>query len=375
MRLRSVRAEYTTAKFRCPTCLRPINPNRVLVEDYEGGVRRGSMPMRGIFRRIPRSRAQRYEEVLSTARYRCERGHTLPRRLFQIGLKPIALLGLSQSMKTHYIAAVAQQLAYDREYAAVGRQTLTVGAIEECRDRLRQLYLNPLFDEQRVLNPTEPIRDPTVEPVRDPITFEVTHARGLPTSLPHSTYFSLYDAPGEMFARTADQLRHAPYLMDPAGVLLFVDVGAMRSVRRVLASEAPANRDIIDPHVITGAADVMRRTKGILGRVPVPVSVVISRADLLRSSSRFAEWHDSLGGEPLLDEDASERARLFLKEHAPGVVPATRQAFGDQVRYFFSSATGCSPAADNTFERVEPWGCVGPLLWLFHENKFFASDP
>jgi hypothetical protein len=367
-------AEYRTAKFRCPTCLRPIDPRSVWIEDYEGGRREGPMPVRGVFRRFPRGRAMRPDEILRTARYLCPRGHTLPRGLFQVGLKPVALLGLSQSMKTHYIAAVSQQLAYDRQFAAVGLQSLTVEAIEECRDRLRRVYLTPLFEEQRVLTPTVPILDPTEEPVREPITFEVTHSRGVPTSLPHTTYFSLFDAPGEMFATTREQLRHAPYLLDPAGVLLFVDVAAMRSVRRTLGSQAPENKSIIDPHIITAAADVMRRTRGILGRVQVPVSVVVSRADLLVGAEEFAEYQDALGGEPLLDPGASDRARSFLKEHAPGVVVATGQAFGDQVRYFFSSATGCAPNADETFDRVEPWGCVGPLFWLFNQNGFFSDE-
>jgi hypothetical protein len=108
----------------------------------------------------------------------------------------------------------------------------------------------------------------------------------------------------------------------------------------------------------------MRDLRGVRGQVEVPVSVVISRADLLQQSSTFARFHPFLGREPLLAEPAEAMAREFVERYAPGIAMATADAFGKhRVRYFFASATGCSPV-EGRFPDVQPWGCLGPLLWL-----------
>jgi hypothetical protein len=355
-------------QFRCPTCLVDVTPDMVRTVDFDGRAGTASLPVRGrIFTRSAAEPAT-VTQIMSEGRFTCSRGHTLPKHLFSIGLMPVALLGLSQSMKTHYVAAAAYQLTNDYALGNLpGKRSLSFQVLDECYERLDREYVSPLFDRHEELVPTEAVIDPKRdEPVRDPITFEVkfTVARSFSNSGTKSTYVSLYDAPGEMFRTRRDQVVHAPYLLDPAGVLLFLDAGSIADVRRSLTTGAPENFTRFDPHIIHAAARSMRDLRGRDGQVDVPVSVIISRADLLQHSSTFARFHAFLGDEPLLDSEADAAARAFVTDHAPGIAMATADAFGKhRVRYFFASATGCSPV-DGRFPDVRPWGCLGPLLWI-----------
>jgi hypothetical protein len=364
-------------ELRCPTCLMPVDPKAVTTQAYNGGTVRGEMPVTGRLGLAPRPQPVSIDQMLLMGRHTCPRNHTLPRELFTIGVKSIALLGLSQSMKTHYIAALAYELIDQGKLAVLDRQRrLRFVALDECNARLRRDYL-ALFDPpHKRLLPTEPERDRTREPVRDPIILEAKFVSDQPLVLKreHRTYVSLFDAPGEMFNTARDSMIHAPYLLDPSGILLFVDVGALLPVRAALGEDAPAFKSRMDPHVIDVAAASMKSSRGTTKSLGVPVSVIISRADLLQKSTAFSEYESVLGSEPLLDDGANELARQFVEDYAGGVAMAIADNFkSSKVRYFFASATGSAPDAAENFPSVKPWGCLGPLLWLLTADGFIRG--
>lgn len=335
------------------------------------------MPMRKRFARLPA--LERLGGGLpSRPRYTCDRGHTLPPDLFVIGVLPIALLGLSQSMKTHYLAALSYQLLYEPIDAVTilpNETAMKFSSTEESHERLRRDYIEPLFREKRVLSPTDrPLDLAYDEPVRDPVTLELEAARAHPLNpWEKRTYLSLYDAPGEMFMLQRDQRVYAPYMADPAGVLLFLDVASLPKVREQLAGsgELPEENSLMDPYVITAASGTMRDWRR-LQRADIPLSVIVSRADLLLSAPGFADYRRFLGGEPLLDDEADGAAHDFVKRYARGIAVEVEALFGGNVRYFFASATGCSPV-DDKFPHVTPWGCLGPLLWALQQSGFVPA--
>jgi hypothetical protein len=362
---------------RCPTCLAQLDLQRVRIEDVDGNVSRRSIVRSSFFgtNDRPHSPDEELEALRRRFRYTCERHHTLPRDLMKVPLAPIALLGLSQSMKTHYVAAVGYQLTYQQALAELSRgRSLVFTAVEESRERLNRRYIDPLFVEKAVLAPTEPTRNPEDEPVRDPITFKATFRTShiiVAGSGERRMYVSLYDAPGEMFRSQHEAVEHAPYALDPAGILLFVDVASMLDVRSEL-QPAPKDYSLFDPHIISAAGDAVQRWHGTTEPVDVPVAVVVSRADLLLTSPTFERYHKILNEEHAASRRANELAREFVETYARPVPIFVDEAFGGPTQYFFASATGCAPSDDESFPDVTPWGCVDPLLWIL-EKIGFAS--
>src|SRR3954451_24516846 len=107
---RPVQERASARQYRCPTCLSEVDPEAVRAEDLYGRVVITRMPGK----RFTRADDQRpVTDPGQVRRYLCPRNHTLAPRMFKIGLMPIALLGVSQSMKTHYLAAAVHQLADD----------------------------------------------------------------------------------------------------------------------------------------------------------------------------------------------------------------------------------------------------------------------
>ncbi len=362
---------------RCPSCLIEIDPEAVRVEDYEG-----NESTRPLWR--PRTRRfwsaknsvpddGNIEDLQRGWRFTCGRGHTLPDDLLEVDIAPIALLGLSQSMKTHFVAALGYQLTREQRMAELSMdRQLVFTTLEEARERLDRQYINPLFGRKEVLVPTTPVLNPAEdEPVRDPVTLRATFRTGHIFAGPsiRKMYVSLYDAPGEMFRSRREQMVHAPYLVDPSGIILFLDVASLPRVRDELDASAPDNFSFIDPQIITSAAEAMQRFHGVREPMRVPLAVVVSRADLLEHSPAFARYHKVLGDDSLANRRGNELAREFVDTYAPGVPIFAEEAFDGPIQYFFASATGCSPE-DGRFPRVEPWGCLAPLLWMLESIGF-----
>ena len=361
---------------QCPTCLEEIDPERVLVVDYQGQESYTSIARSSWFRtnNRPRSRAERLEDLRAQRRLACRRKHTLPRDLLEVGVAPIALLGLSQSMKSHYVAATCYQLMREQALAELPQgRSLVFTAIEHCRDRLNIEYIDRLFTQRRAILPTEPVADPVQqEPVREPITLraEFTTTSVYATESKRWKYVSLYDAPGEMFRTQHHQMIHAPYVADPAAVLLFVDVASLPAVRAELDQDAPEDYSPLDPQIISSAGEVMREYHDTSEPRNIPLAVIVSRADLLRTSPAFERYHKVLDDEKSGTNRGKELAREFVERYARAVPILADHSFGGQVQFFFASATGCSPDAEGFFPSVSPWGCLDPFLWVLEMIGF-----
>ncbi|MDO5309905.1 MAG: hypothetical protein Q4G03_10515 [Planctomycetia bacterium] len=315
--------------------------------------------------------------------------------------KSFAIIGASESGKSHYITALINEL---QRQSTVYNWSL--GAVDDITSEFyyRQLYA-PLYEQKVPLRKTQVERE--ARELRYRLTLRNTEV-----------YLNFYDVAGETFSSEAQMQARAAYIKSSAGIIFIVDPLQMRSVRLALMDEdrrRPGATPLLLPQEATGEEslkEIFRRTVNMLnssldeqGKIKKPLAVTFTKFDALRAllgddapvflpsrhrkgrfsiadSNRIHDYLETFLSVYDADDEVRPHAQRF-RDHAYFGVSALgmstdRRDEGVQVKGDKDSADANSaPTADahavsSEKQRLKaaprPIRVLDPFLWLLHKN-------
>jgi len=197
---------------------------------------------------------------------------------------------------------------------------------------------------------------PTTGSVPDAFILRLDHGR-------QKSLLYLYDAPGEQYSRIDRFSRHQ-YLQHVKGLMLLVDpAGLPRFVAEAgrPAPEVQASATPLDDVARSTVAAVEKMVeRGTSKRLPVPLAVVIAKADLDAVKRRV--------GDPAVRPPDGAACRDALLTWGAGPALQNLESNFAQLRYFACSALGrIAKAGEN--RPFEACGVLGPLLWVLETES------
>jgi hypothetical protein len=282
--------------------------------------------------------------------------HYLPYRYAEYG-SPIVVgvVGQASAGKTHLLAAMIGSLLNSAGLGALGLRA----------DPL-DLRVHRVFEEEKIL---PFLRDRRVLPVTRPPTVELTDALRIvqpATGAARAVVF--FDVGGERLEADRDN-----HFLSALNALLFVVDGEALLDRPSAARTGDRTFRI----VLDRLFQIHGYTAG--GFLPLPASVVVAKADLLRylRDPEIDRWFEQPGEEELdLGTVEQESADVFqlLAVHAPALcLPATACL---RSSLHLASASGSGRTGDRFRRRgFGPRRTVKPLLWLLAQRGVVPPPP
>lgn len=272
----------------------------------------------------------------------CPNDHGLPPNLAPTDV--IAVVGEAGSSKTHYLAALVQQL----DQGDMGSVDIDLVARNAEAHRLLRDDAPKVFVDHQCL--------PLTDVVRGPFIYELTLGAGYGSG--DTRIVSFYDVPGEVYRRSSDQVARATHEIHASGFIFLVDPTSVPELHlgkfKPKAAPEVVTRDIVDAlaMVLRSLGDVR---KGHLGR---PFVITVSKADLLALSDPARRLLDDDFFVRLREQDdvgwgADDEAirNLLWETSARGIVRAAENQFGrDNVRYSAMSACGQPATPDGVLD-------------------------
>ena len=315
--------------------------------------------------------------------------YLLPIDLVECTPSYIAVIGLRNSGKSHYIASLIQSL-----YEIAGDIHWEFACPDErtTKDYYNR-YTSPLCNNLEVLPSTRKYEEQDIYGKR-PLIYT------LELKPPHKkrkfTCF-FYDAAGEDLEESDVSLLRETlrYLQQASGVILLVDPMQLPGVCSSEAMEDYFKQYKIEKrHSACSTAELLRKVHQILprkrgnGKSRVPVALAFSKVDALRTlfgkdSSVFlnASYDDktighlvNIGNLSLIDEEMRE----WLKEYqGEDDVLGTAEECFDNLACFGVSALGNGVLSANSPGHLnsppQPYNCLDPMLWILWQNGFLKG--
>ena len=292
----------------------------------------------------------------------------------QIDQKIIAIIGGSNTGKSHYIATLVNKLQhevganYHFGLAMLGDST---------RERWNADFYKPLFENKTVLQPTQP--GAVDSRVKNPLIFRLTFGQGRTI---RAINLSFFDTAGEdMASLGVDTLSiEARYISQADGILVLLDPLQIKTVRQKLfgnESEETKKRYLIpQAHpelIISRLRELLERANNIPAnkRVKIPIAFTLSKTDVLdpivtpdsalkRSSEHFGAL--DLDDVQSLDTEIGGYLRDWISANFTEEIGLKFANY----RYFGISSLGRAPDASNHVD-VNSRRVEDPFLWLLHQ--------
>lgn len=294
----------------------------------------------------------------------------------QIEQKIVAIIGGSNTGKSHYIAALIHHLQHkvgDNFHFSVSM----VG--DGTRDRWNRDFYTPLFEKRSVLEPTQPTHVDAI--VKNPLMFRLTIQQG---NRIRALNISFFDTAGEDMSKLrVDMLTvEARYICKADGLIVLLDPLQIDSVRQqVLAKNRNLER-------LMPLRDAMARPEFIVERlrelfeayyhlsgskkIPIPVAFTFSKVDTLwsivapDSALHQPGEHFGMLDLPDIQSVSTEIGNYIQSWISPSFYNDITFKFGNY-HFFGVSSLGRLPDENKRLDVVEPLRVEDPFLWLLYE--------
>lgn len=295
----------------------------------------------------------------------------LPHDIGQIDQRIIAIIGGSNTGKSHYIAALITRLQHEvGANFSFGVSMLGDGT----RDRWLSDFYRPLFENKTVLQPT--LRGAVDSRVKNPLIFRLTLGQN---NARRALNLSFFDTAGEdMTALELDTLSiEARYICQADGIIVLLDPLQIESVRQQLATSVNAPHP--DPKarpefLVARLRELMERRLNLAPtrKVKIPVAFTVSKIDTLRPivapDSALLRQSEHFGSLDLEDvQSVSTEVGSYLQTWINPNFTTTINLNFDRYRYFGVSSLGSQPDAHNRLTTVNPRRVEDPFLWILYQ--------
>lgn len=313
------------------------------------------------------------EDVPSRACSVCE--FPLPPDIDERPAVVVAIVGVNRVGKTHLLAASLTEAYARRGLAALGCTEFVPS--EVCSTRFMVDYNHPLFRRNEVLEATQAESAARFEP----LVFNVTFEGISPFSL------VVHDVAGEVLGDYRKRAEAATYLRAARGIIFVIDPRDIDLLRDGLPDWILDNNETgFDQGALLASC---LKPDAVASETPVPVALVVSKADLLPLASGEQDLSFLVPAQPATEtseefvariNDFSRSVRSFLErygaynilgpakayvEHAAAkraeMTPDKQNTVGN-LTFHAVSALGSPPDENDELRtRVRPVNCVDPL--------------
>jgi hypothetical protein len=283
----------------------------------------------------------------------------------------IAIVGDTFSGKTHYIAALIEQLRSGK-YVPPGYDLCLLNPADaEVEEHYQRDYYQPLFQQHLKLERNEKVFDLSAKPLIYELTLE-GETRKMINLL-------IYDVSGEDVTNLRDLVSYRPHLLNAKGLLFMADPWAIPGFSNRLAHHLRPRPDQVTGRVAVSILhSIMQLYHNNAGRgrkapLTSPIALVITKADLIPYLNIDPYYHDLYNPdfEDRLDIDSNSPIsgviqNLLRDLNERGIVDLASKL--ERTRFFVTSATGSNlDESTQEFPFIKPYRCVDPLFWLLHE--------
>lgn len=300
----------------------------------------------------------RLEDVPSRACSVCE--FPLPPDIDERPAVVVAIVGVNRVGKTHLLAASLSEAYARRGLAPLGCIEFVPSEVSSTRFMVD--YNHPLFRRNEVLQATQAEAAAHFEP----LVFNVTLEGFPPFSL------VVHDVAGEVLGDYRKRAEAATYLRAARGIIFVIDPRDIDLLRDRLPDWVLDNNELgFDQGALLAAC---LEPDAVASDTPVPVALVVSKADLLPIASANGDLPflapaqpASETGEQFLSRinEYSRAVREFLDRYGAYQVLAPAKAYvgrSGSLTFHAVSALGSPPDEnDEMTARVRPINCVDPL--------------
>jgi hypothetical protein len=359
----------------CPFCNQPfkpghasvvsrINPGKPLRAAPQGRLQR----LKSQFLDKPPEEYKR--EFASRACPHC--GTVLPPNMEQVDENlTIAIIGDTFSGKSHYIAALIDQL---KRVQLPERFFSVLPADPEIEERYHSLFYRPLFKNQQQMLPTRQV----VSMINEPLIYQIDF--GETADRPRRRInLLIYDASGEELATQITLMKYKSHILNARAIIFLADPWAMPNfVDRLAHNLRPDSAAVtgrISSQVLASVVQTFQFHNSELAAAnefPLPIAITLSKADLIEylpvigpkykfladlANQRIPNASDT----EIIDEWVRKLLGDIKEDQLLGITRGFRSA-----KFFAISATSSS-ASKGKYNSVKPHRCLDPLFWIFRE--------
>jgi hypothetical protein len=318
--------------------------------------------------------------TLALARRKCPHcGYLLPYNVERAERLNIAIVGDVTSGKSHYIAALIQQIQQGkllRPDQQITFRTLTREREQQYTDE----YFKPLFEQKQVI----PFNQRATDATHKPLIYELS-VKQADDRPPRSVNLTIYDTSGEDYVLQDRLVQYGRFVLSANAIIFLADPVTMPEIRDKLPSHIDYStaRGQSATVALNAIIELLERyrNKTTGSRLnSIPIAITLSKSDLLKyltpisQQYSFMKPHMHKGGIDLKDLDTVDReVRKVLTDFGdPTLLPAAKSF--SRLKFFATSATGYSPDEDGYFPAIEPRRCLDPVLWILYELGMISPD-
>jgi hypothetical protein len=359
-----------SVKCVCPSCFNEINLAKCKIISEKTGSELKS-PSRGFFSGFkglePLDGPYYTQELAHRQCYVCD--YLLPPNIESVPSITLAVVGDNFSGKSLYIAALIHQLKtlWTGNAAGFARFMCLTESVES---KYTQEYINPLFNQKRVL----PATQPAVSSKAEPLIYKLV-TNSFSKHPKTAANLMIYDTSGEDFIRSERIVEYARFALNTNAFIFVADPFTMEPfinaldpvVQDVLRSSRAAER----LNAVISIYERYHREPEGSSLPHLPIAVMLSKSDMFKSASTsnnivFQNPNYSNGLDLNdIDKVDGEVKRLLSAYRQNDLLNATHNFA--RVKFFATSATGEPPDASGSFAHVEPCRCLDPVLWILHQ--------
>jgi hypothetical protein len=295
----------------------------------------------------------------------------------QIDQRIIAIIGGSNTGKSHYIASLINRLQHE-----VGRNfDFSVSMIgDSSRDRWMNDFYRPLFLNKTVLAPTQRVELDLR--VKIPLIFRLTMKHGHHT---RALNISFFDTAGEDMANLKLDLLsvEARYICHANGIIVLLDPLQLEAIRYQLP-----NANLPRPDPMARPDFIVERLRELFEqyyhlsatkKIQTPIAFALSKIDTLKpmlppdSALLRSGEHFGMLDLPDIQSVSTEIGNYMQSWIRPGFYQDISLKFA-KYRFFGISSLGRQPDNSNRLADVNPRRVEDPFLWLLYQFNLIPGN-
>jgi hypothetical protein len=283
----------------------------------------------------------------------------------------IAIIGDTFSGKSHYIAALIDQL---KRVQLPERFFSVMPADPDIEERYHSLFYRPLFKNQRPMPATQQV----ASMINEPLIYQIDLGETA-NSPKRRINLLIYDASGEELATQITLMKYKSHILNARAIIFLADPWAMPNfidrLAHHLRPDSAAVTGRISSQVLASVVQTFQFDNSELAAAnefPLPIAITLSKADLIPhllvlgpKYAFLADLSNQRTPNPSDTEIIDEWVRKLLseikEEHLLGMTRGFKSA-----KFFAISATSSS-ASKGKYDSVKPHRCLDPLFWIFRE--------
>lgn len=307
-------------------------------------------------------------------------GYLLPHNIESVPSIRLAVVGDTFSGKSHFIAALIQQLKTEwlNNNSGFGRLECLTQTVEK---KYATEYIQRLFVNNMILNPTVPGNNPNAK--AEPLIYTLSISSPQRHS-PVQANLMIYDTSGEDFEDQARLVQMGQFALNTNALIFVVDPFTITPLFRQLPAplqtllqtefmRAQKHRAVDNISTVLPIFERFHKQTRGANLAGIPIAVMLSKADLFTpiyrppNTYRFQSnptYTEELDLNDITTVDAEVKG--LLSQYGEGALLAATRQIKD-VKFFATSATGKPPDARGQFLNVKPCRCLDPVLWLFYK--------